>query len=112
MLELLDDPVVVDKLGAQASAQHRVLSQRLKCLAELPRNARRMLGALRVRRFGGRRRQRASGDAIEPSVYLRRQVQVRVGRRLTEPVFNAGGPVAWPTHHPEHGAPVVTAPND
>ena len=63
-----------------------------------------------VRRGGGRRRTQAALDAVQASVDLRGDVQIRVGSGLTQAVLNARGGVTRRAQHTQHRAAVVTPP--
>src|SRR5260221_13198027 len=106
-LAALELQVVIDEHVSQLMTEERALVQRRQRLAEARRQKRPVGGVgLIVARPG----LELALDAVEPGDDLRRNVEIRIRRRLADAVLQArrrNGPAAQDAHH---GAPIVATP--
>src|SRR5260221_411095 len=99
--------VVIDEHVSQLMTEERALIQRRQRLAEARRQKRPVGGVgLIVARPG----LELALDAVEPGDDLRRNVEIRIRRRLADAVLQARRRIALAAQDAHHGAAMVEAP--
>src|SRR5690348_15302864 len=100
--------VVVNETLAESGAEHLVGAQSQQGLGQIFRKKRSRRFVWRV---GGRAGIKPARDAVEPGVYLRREVEVRICCGLADAVFQTRRWIAGLTKHADHHAAVIACPD-
>src|SRR5437016_7950617 len=108
-LGFLDRAVVIDELLAKAAFQASIVFQGDERFTQ---SAGEKLRFRLVGRVGAGRQCKLAGDAVEPRVDLRSEVEIGIRRRLADAVLDARSRVARPAYDAQHRAAVLLAPGD